>query len=75
LATYNLNIATLRRAATRAGDDSLYQIHKRTGIDRSTLGRCAKGQTAPSVETLVRLSQTYGVPIEELLQNEQAAVA
>ncbi|WP_329177856.1 helix-turn-helix domain-containing protein [Streptomyces sp. NBC_01477] len=65
----------LTRAAAAHGDHTNYAIAKRTGLSQDTVGRLRKGAAAPSATSLVTLAQTYGIPMEELVENQTAEVA
>jgi transcriptional regulator with XRE-family HTH domain len=42
-------------------------ISRRSGISRSTLSRLESGMSVPSIETLVRLSNSMELPLQKLL--------
>lgn len=69
--SYRLNMNLLFAAAAAAGDRSSYAIAKRTGLSQDTIGRLRNGTVSePTVQTLLALSDTYKVPVEELVSRE-----
>jgi transcriptional regulator with XRE-family HTH domain len=73
--TYRLRAERLRSAAAAKGDHTSYAIWKRTGVAQSTLSRICRGIAKPATDTLLVLSTTYDVSIDELIDrdaNEQA---
>ena len=46
---------------------TLVALSDLTGISKSTLSRLETGQRRPSLELLLPLAQTYGVPLDELV--------
>ena len=71
--TPRLNAAALRDAADRAGDDSGTKISRRTGICESTVSRLMRGRSAPTLATLLRLRTVYEVPLDDLIDDTEAA--
>ena len=65
---YRLHADRLTEAAETKGDRSSYAIAKRTGLSQDTIGRLRKGHAEPTVGSLMILAQTYGVPVEELVE-------
>ena len=51
-------------------DLSQQQVASALNIDRSTYGYYELDKTRPSLETLVKLSRIFSVPIEQLLPSE-----
>ncbi|MCM2579519.1 helix-turn-helix domain-containing protein [Streptomyces meridianus] len=72
--SFSLRSERLREAAAAKGDHSFYKIAKRTGIAESTLSRLRRGIASPAAETLLTLATTYGLSVEELV-DQQAEVA
>lgn len=74
---YRLNVAKLREIAAEHGDTSDYKIYKRAGISKSGMSRLINQHVEPTVSSLKRLSLTYGVGLEELIEelDEELAVA
>jgi transcriptional regulator with XRE-family HTH domain len=58
----NLNI--LRRKYNISQE----QLSKRTGISRSNIGKIEKEQISPSIDTLITLSEFFGVSADSLLK-------
>ena len=58
-----IDLLTLResRRLTRSA------LSQRAGISASTLGRLESGLSVPSIETLVKLANSMGVPLKKLL--------
>lgn len=56
----------LKRIRSQRGA-SLTDVAGATGISTSTLSRLETGQRRPSLELLLPLAQTYGVPLDELV--------
>jgi transcriptional regulator with XRE-family HTH domain len=46
---------------------TLAELAARTGISKSTLSRLESGQRRPSLELLLPLTKTYGVPLDDLV--------
>jgi transcriptional regulator with XRE-family HTH domain len=67
---YPLRVDRLTAAAATRGDRSRYAISRRTGLAQSTLWRLFHGTATPSMRTLVRLSQAYGVEVADLVDAE-----
>ena len=70
MSSYRLRSARLREAAAARGDHSNYAIAKRTGLNQTTLSRISRGVAKPAAETLLVLSQTYELSIEELIERQ-----
>lgn len=49
-----------------------YQIAKETGISQTAFSNWKSGRSKPSLESLKKLADYFGVSIEELLEPEQA---
>ena len=58
----------LRMLRTRAGF-TLAQVSARAGITLSFLSDIERGRTQPSLDTLERIADVYGLTIGELLVN------
>ena len=69
---YRLRIATLLEAAAGRGDKTGYAIARRTGIAESSVYRLLAGEAQPDLFSALRLGETYGVLVEELMQRETA---
>jgi transcriptional regulator with XRE-family HTH domain len=67
---YRLRTERLRSAAAAKGDLTSYAIWKRTGVAQSTLSRICRGIAKPAAETLLVLSNTYGLSIDELIDRD-----
>lgn len=68
-----LNIQNLRDAAREAGDDTAYRIAKSTKLAQSTISRLVNAECQPSAATQDRLLDTYGIPFDKLMTNDQVA--
>jgi transcriptional regulator with XRE-family HTH domain len=55
------------RALRRQQQTTLAELAAATGISVSTLSRLESGQRRPTLELLLPLARTYGVPIDELV--------
>ncbi len=42
---------------------------ERLNVSRQTIGRWEQGRSVPSMENMVKLSELYGVPLEDLVQD------
>ncbi|MFJ5150868.1 helix-turn-helix domain-containing protein [Streptomyces sp. NPDC088353] len=73
MSSYRLRSARLQEAAAARGDHSNYAIAKRTGLNQATLSRICRGVAEPATKTLLTLASTYGLSIDELI--DQAAQA
>jgi transcriptional regulator with XRE-family HTH domain len=71
MTTYRLRSDLLLKTASAQGDRSCYAIAKRTGIAESTLSRLRRGVAKPAAETLLVLSQAYGLTVDELIDRHQ----
>ncbi|MFC8332815.1 helix-turn-helix domain-containing protein [Streptomyces olivaceus] len=64
-----LHAVRLRERAAEIGvGASNYAIAQRACIPESTLSRLLAGRTTPSADTLVALSDAYGITIDELVE-------
>ncbi|MYS78168.1 helix-turn-helix domain-containing protein [Streptomyces sp. SID5926] len=75
MAMYRLRSDLLLKTASAHGDRSCYAIAKRTGIAESTLSRLRRGVAKPAAETLLVLSQAYGLSVDELIDRHPPADA
>ncbi|MFJ1528194.1 helix-turn-helix domain-containing protein [Streptomyces mirabilis] len=66
-----LHANRLRDKAREVGDESNYAIAQRAGVPESTLSRLLTGRTTPSADTLVALSDAYGITVDDLLQRPE----
>src|SRR5215212_3821236 len=48
---------------------------KKIGIGRDTLAALERGERRPAVPTLRKIADAYGVPVEELLEDQEPALA
>ncbi|MCY0947998.1 helix-turn-helix domain-containing protein [Streptomyces sp. H27-S2] len=63
-----LRTDVLNAKAEEAGDHTSLAIATRAGVRNSTITRLLAGETTPSVATLVRLRDAYGIDtLDELL--------
>ncbi|MEH0445461.1 helix-turn-helix transcriptional regulator [Streptomyces sp. B21-102] len=67
MSDYRLRVERLRSAAAAKGDHTSYAIWKRTGVAQSTLSRLRRGVAKPAAETLLVLSQAYGLSVDDLI--------
>lgn len=58
--------ARLKAVRTRRGM-TLVEVAEQTGISKSTLSRLETGQRRPTLELLLALSETYRVPLDDLV--------
>lgn len=49
-------------------DKTTYQVSKETGISQTAFSNWKAGRTEPGVESLKKLSQYFGVPMEYFLE-------
>jgi transcriptional regulator with XRE-family HTH domain len=54
---------------------SLTEAAERAGIQRQTLAFLERGERRPHTPTLAKIAAAYGVPVEELLELEEPALA
>ncbi|MFF3655003.1 helix-turn-helix domain-containing protein [Streptomyces olivochromogenes] len=66
-----LHANRLRNKAREVGDESNDAIAQRAGVAGSTLSRLLTGRTTPSTDTLVALSDAYGITVDDLLQRSE----
>lgn len=69
MSTYRLCSDRLQEAAAAKGDFSGYAIAKRTGLAQSTISRLRQGLAKPTTGSLLILSTTYGLSVDELLEH------
>lgn len=65
---YRLRIDALREAAAAKGDTSGYAIARRTGIAESSMYRILSGGSLPDLISALRLSETYEISVESLME-------
>jgi transcriptional regulator with XRE-family HTH domain len=70
---HRLNAESLRSAASALGDRTDLSIAKRAGLPRATLSRLVNGHVEPTLTNLVRLASCYGLTIESLIREADAA--
>lgn len=70
MSRFRLRSDRLREAARAKGDATSYAIARRTGLAESTLSRLNNGKSVPSTASLLVLSSTYGISVDELIQHE-----
>jgi transcriptional regulator with XRE-family HTH domain len=70
---YQLRSDRLDEAAAKKGDLSSYAIAKRTGLAESTLSRLRRGLASPATASLMKLSEIYGIPVDELIETAEEA--
>ncbi|MEU5498448.1 helix-turn-helix transcriptional regulator [Streptomyces griseofuscus] len=61
-----LHTQALEKKTEKVGDDTARKIAQRIGVAESTISRLLAGAT-PTVETLIALSDAYGLRIEDLV--------
>lgn len=66
--SFSLDGERLAEAAAAKGDLTGYAIAKRTGLNQTTLSRIRRGIVQPAARTLITLSRTYGLSIDELIK-------
>ncbi|MFF9554535.1 helix-turn-helix domain-containing protein [Streptomyces albus] len=67
-----MNATTLLNAAAQRGDTTGYAIAQRTGVPESSVSRILRGQSQPGVISLLRLCRTYGLALDELIEETEA---
>lgn len=75
---YPLRADVLLQAAATSGDETSMAIAQRAGLRQSTVARLLRGDTTPSVPTLVALRDAYGFDTIDVLvthTREQAMAA
>lgn len=55
------------RALRQLADQTLADVSRATGISVSTLSRLESGQRKPTLELLLPLARTHGIPLDELV--------
>lgn len=58
----------VERLAAGKGE-SVYKMAKATGINPSTLSHWKTGRSVPGTQTLIKIAQYYGEPVERLVSN------
>ncbi|MFJ5890397.1 helix-turn-helix domain-containing protein [Streptomyces californicus] len=59
--------AVLNEKAEAAGDLTMHDIAKRTGVRESTISRLLSGRTTPTLSTLGAVAAAYGTTLDELV--------
>ncbi|NUL03568.1 helix-turn-helix transcriptional regulator [Streptomyces lunaelactis] len=59
----------LAQAAAAKGDLTGYAIAKRTGLNQTTISRLRRGIAKPAASSLLVLAATYGVTVEDLIED------
>ncbi|MFE5871589.1 helix-turn-helix domain-containing protein [Streptomyces roseifaciens] len=72
---YRLRVDLLRAVARETGDRTGYAIARRTKIAESSIYRILSGTAQPDLNSMLRISTTYGVPIETLMEPVEAIEA
>lgn len=68
-----LHADALLERAERAGHHTTQAIAQYAGVGRSSLSRSMAGRTTPATDTLYRLGRAYGLPMEDLLLEQEDA--
>ncbi|PJR06984.1 helix-turn-helix domain-containing protein, partial [Sinorhizobium meliloti] len=61
------------RALRRQQSLSLEQLGERTGLTKSYLSKLERGLSEPSISTVLRLAEAYGVGVSQLVGGDGAA--
>ena len=61
------------RALRRQQTLSLEQLAQRTGLTKSYLSKLERGLSEPSISTVLRLAEAYGLGVSELVGTDDAA--
>ncbi|GAA0704466.1 hypothetical protein GCM10010193_69310 [Kitasatospora atroaurantiaca] len=69
----NFDNAFFDKTAKEAGDSSTSLIAARTGLDRGHVSRLLKGDTEPTLKTVKRIADAYGLPLDDFVCERQAA--
>ena len=48
-----------------------YQVSKETGISQTAFSNWKSGRSEPSIESLRKIAKYFGIPIEDLLPDEE----
>lgn len=64
----------LAAARTRLGL-SAFEVARKTGLSPYTVYRVERGQTAPSLDTLARLAEAYGLSFDVRLDGKRVEIA
>lgn len=70
-----LAASVLKEKAEERGHDTHEEIAEHAGVNRSALSRNMAGRTVPSLATLHSLARAYGVTIDDLVHDTEAACA
>jgi transcriptional regulator with XRE-family HTH domain len=65
-----LHGTTVKAHAEQAGDRTHAQIARRLNLTQSTVSRLLAGVTAPSLPTLLAIKAAYGVPLDDLVVDD-----
>lgn len=75
VASYTLNLDTLREAAVQLGDTRkdgrlhLARIARRSGVDPGVISRITRQENGPNLTTLGRLAAAYNLTVDKLISS------
>lgn len=61
------NTQFFKQTAEAHGDKKLDDYTARTGVDQGRMSRILRGIDKPGFDTLTKLADSYGVPVDDLI--------
>lgn len=71
----SFNAERFKRVAAEHGDTILNDFSARTGIDQAVLSRMLRGIRKPGFDTITRIADAYGIPVDDLILRDQPETA
>lgn len=65
---FRLDITKLMEIAMKRGDTTGYAISRRTGIPESSAYRYLSGVAQPDLNSAMRLAETYGIDLRDVIK-------
>lgn len=63
----SFNADRFKSVAAEHGDTILDDFTARTGVDQAVLSRIFRGVRKPNFDTIARLADAYGIPVDDLI--------
>jgi putative transcriptional regulator len=65
----------IRRLRFDANEMTQAELADRVGVTRQTVNAIEQGKYSPSLETAFRIARVFGVPLTDVFQFEEGAIA
>lgn len=72
---FRLDVTKLLEITSAHGDATGYKIYRRTGIPESSVYRYLSGEAQPDLNSVMRLAETYGLDIRDVIKRVPVEVA